>query len=55
MIGLGIVFAIIAASIWAWREYVRRQPTTHEHVHRPIVVADGTVDICDGCGELINR
>ena len=56
MIGLGIVIAIIAAVVWLWRRYVYRTERLLAwqepgHVHRPIVVADGTVDVCESCGE----
>jgi hypothetical protein len=57
MTGVVTVFAIIAAVIWLWREYVYRDlPTTPapQHVHQPTVVADGTVDVCAGCGERLS-
>ena len=53
MTGPVLVFGFIGVVVWLWREYVyREQPT--RHAHRPIVVMDGSVDICE-CGELVNR
>lgn len=55
---LGFLFlvSIVGFVVWLGVRHLRMvadgQP---KHVHRPIVVADGTVDICGGCGELINR
>jgi hypothetical protein len=50
-----LVFGFIGVVVWLWREYVyRTEPQPTRHVHRPIVVMDGSVDICE-CGELVNR
>lgn len=52
--GLVLLFGIPLGVGWLWVRHNRVEPD-FRHVHRPIVVLDGSVDICEGCGELINR
>lgn len=55
--GLIVLFGVVAYAVIMVRNHLRRVAATQasRHVHRPIVEMDGTVDICEGCGELINR
>ena len=54
MTGPVLVFGFIGVVVWLWREYVyRNEPQPTRHVHRPIVVMDDSVDLCE-CGGLVN-
>lgn len=53
--GVIVLFGLVAYVVIMCRNHLRRVAEAKPaHTHRPIVVADGTVDICE-CGELINR
>ena len=46
-----VVFLVaVAVAVYYACRYLTQQAKPR-HVHRPIVVQDGTVDICAACGE----
>lgn len=56
MIGVVLLFGAAAFAVWVVRNHlneVAAEQTRPQHVHRPMVVQDGTVDICAACGERL--
>ena len=50
------LFAVAAFFVWLIRNHlneVAAEQTRPQHMHRPMVVQDGTVDICVACGERL--
>lgn len=54
MIGVVLLFGAAAFAVWVVRNHLAEVASEKQHVHRPIVVMDGSVDLCE-CGELVNR
>lgn len=55
MTGVVLLFGCAAVAVWAVRRHLAAVDAQPRHVHRPIVVQDGQVDVCESCGErLVN-
>lgn len=53
-LGLLVLFGGAAYVARWWMRY-SRYVAAGCHLHRPVVVWDESVDLCESCGELINR
>jgi CDGSH-type Zn-finger protein len=56
IIRLLVLAAVVILAVYLVRKHLAEVAAEQQakHVHRPIVVMDGSVDLCS-CGELVNR
>ena len=55
MTGVVLLFAVTATAVWVAKRHLTRVAEQQQPCrHRPVVVMDGQVDLCERCDQVIN-